>query len=64
MTQAQLERAVCQATGEARDVVQRIGFSLVIPPKPRPSHRKRRWRPWWICKFPGEAQEQYRPKPA
>jgi len=62
MTQAQLERAVCQATGETREVVQRIGFNLVIPPKPRLDRRKRRW----ILQFPDapSTQEYYRPKPA
>ena len=33
MTQAQLERAVCRATGESRDVVRRVGFQLVLTPR-------------------------------
>ena len=42
MTQAQLERAVCRATGESREVIHRLGFQLVPPPKlilPRRRHR-------------------------
>ena len=40
MTQAQLERAVCRATGESRDVIRRVGFQLISIPRvfiPRPS---------------------------
>jgi hypothetical protein len=33
MNQAQLERAVCRATGESRDVVRRVGFQFVPMPK-------------------------------
>lgn len=33
MTQAQLERAVCRATGETREVIRHLGFQLVPPPK-------------------------------
>lgn len=29
MTQAQLERAVCRATGESRERIRRMGFSLL-----------------------------------
>jgi hypothetical protein len=32
MTQAQLERAVCRATGESRACIRRIGFSLLPCP--------------------------------
>jgi len=35
MTQAQLERAVCRATGESRAFIHRMGFSLV---EPTPDH--------------------------
>jgi hypothetical protein len=33
MTQAQLERAVCRATGESRDRVHRVGFQEIRVPK-------------------------------
>jgi hypothetical protein len=33
MTQAQLERAVCRATGESRDIVRRLGFQEIRMPK-------------------------------
>jgi hypothetical protein len=33
MTQAQLERAVCRATGETRERIHQIGFSLMVVPK-------------------------------
>lgn len=33
MTQAQLERAVCRATGESRDIVRRLGFQEMPMPK-------------------------------
>ncbi len=48
MTQAQLERAVCCATGESRDRVRRVGFqeirvpSIVSLPHPRPRFKVRR----------------------
>jgi hypothetical protein len=35
MTQAQLNSAVCRVTGEPREVVQRMGFSLLVPPTPK-----------------------------
>lgn len=43
MTQAQLERAVCRATGETREVIRRLGFQLEHPPKVMPpkQHRSR-----------------------
>jgi hypothetical protein len=34
MSQAQLERAVCRATGESRDVVRRHGFQLIVAVAP------------------------------
>jgi len=48
MTQAQLERAVCRATGESRDVVRRVGFQFLVPPRPQPTRqfwRRYRRRP-------------------
>ncbi len=47
MTQGQLERAVCRATGESRDRVRRVGFqeirvpSVVVLPHPRPTFKLR-----------------------
>src|ERR1043165_7681895 len=41
MTQAQLEKAVARATGETREVVRQMGFSLVTPP-PRYAYKRRR----------------------
>jgi len=41
MTQADLERAVCRATGETREVIRRLGFSLQVPIPPRYSSRRR-----------------------
>lgn len=43
MTQAQLERAICRATGESRSRIRRIGFSLLPFPagKGHSSHRPR-----------------------
>jgi hypothetical protein len=42
MTQAQLERAVCRATGETRERIHNIGFSLMVLPSG--SHRRNRGR--------------------
>ncbi len=42
MTQAQLERAICRATGETRSVIRRVGFQfmpaprIVLPPRHLP----------------------------
>jgi hypothetical protein len=33
MNQAQLERAVCRATGESRDRVRRMGFQVLPTPR-------------------------------
>src|SRR5262249_8394919 len=40
MTQAQVERAVCQASGESRELIQRMGFSLIWPPTNRQARLK------------------------
>ncbi len=41
MNQSELDRAICRATGESRELIQRIGFKLVVPPKPRKRRRRR-----------------------
>jgi hypothetical protein len=33
MNQTELERAVCRATGESREVVRRVGFQLLPMPR-------------------------------
>jgi hypothetical protein len=33
MNQTELERAVCRATGESKDVIRRVGFQLVRMPR-------------------------------
>ena len=47
MNQAQLERAVCRATGESREVVRRLGFQLtnVLRYRPVPAPHRKRWSP-------------------
>jgi hypothetical protein len=39
MTQAQLDRAVCRATGESRELIHQMGFSLLV--LPHADHRAR-----------------------
>ena len=50
MTQAELERAICRATGESRDVIRRLGFSLQVPTPPRNPSRKRAPQPGRVRK--------------
>jgi hypothetical protein len=67
MNQAQLERAVCRATGESRELIQRMGFSLLVPPPPPPppQHRKKhRHRRPWILRFKSIQHNNVEPKPA
>jgi hypothetical protein len=63
MTQTELERAVCRATGETREVIKRIGFSLLIPPKPQ-LHRRRRYRRPRTLRFDSFQRVNLAPKPA
>ena len=65
MTQAELERAVCRATGESRELVHRMGFSLLVPPPPPPKRRRRhRHRRPWILRFKSIQHDHLEPKPA
>ena len=63
MTQAELERAVCRATGESRELIHKMGFSLLVPPPPqrRKRHRYRRPR---ILRFKPIQHNHLEPKPA
>jgi hypothetical protein len=65
MTQTELERAVCRATGETRELVHRMGFSLLVPPAPPPQRRRRhRYRHRRILRFESIQQNHLEPKPA
>lgn len=63
MKQADLDREICRVTGESRDLIQRMGFSLVIPPAPSRPKRKRRRRPA-IYRFQDFQRNIVVPKPA
>jgi hypothetical protein len=63
MTQTELERAVCRATGESRELIQRMGFSLLVPPPPEPRKKHRHRRPR-ILRFQSFQPKNVEPKPA
>ena len=42
MTQAEIDRAICRATGETRERIGQMGFSLLTLRAPRPRRRFKR----------------------
>lgn len=63
MNQADLDREICRVTGESRDRIQRMGFSLVVPPAPSQPKKKRRRRPA-VIRFQDFQRNIVVPKPA
>lgn len=63
MRQADLEREICRVTGESRDVIQRLGFNLVIPPPVSTVRRKKRRNPH-IYRFQDFQRKIMVPRPA
>jgi chorismate-pyruvate lyase len=44
MSQAEVDRAVARATGETRDFIENMGFSLMHITRPTTQRSGRRWR--------------------
>jgi hypothetical protein len=63
MKQAELDREVCRVTGESRDLVRRMGFSLLVPPSDHQAKRRSRRRPR-IYRFQDFQRNSVAPKPA